>query len=200
VDRLKNNMDLLDVLKPLLLMETEENVQEQDLNVQEEEVLETSDELEEEEDSTDWKAKAEKADELANNYKIRAEKAERLAKSAKIEPVKKQPSKADGELSTKDIYALMEAKVAEQDIDKVQEIAKLKAISVSAALKLSLTKQILSDEIEQRSTASAANVGGSKRGSGKVPDDVLLANASKGNLPDNDADLERLIKLRKGIK
>ena len=183
-------------------METEEKyVPQEDSNLEEEEVLETSnEELEEEEDTTDWKAKAEKEAELAKNYKIRAEKAERLAKSEKISEPKAKPSKADGELSTKDIYALMEAKVAEEDIDKVQEIAKLKGISVSEALKLSLTKQILSDEIEQRNTASAANVGGSKRGSGKVPDDVLLANASKGNLPENDADLERLIKLRKGIK
>ena len=193
-------MDLLDVLKPLLLMETEENVQAQDLNEQEEEVLETSNEvLEEEEDTTDWKAKALKSEELANNQKIRAEKAEKLAKSVKTAPVSKEPSKADGELSTKDIYALMEAKVPEGDIEKVQDIAKLKGVSVSEALKLPLTKQILADESEQRNTASAANVGSSKRGSSKVSDSSLVSEADKGNMPENDADLERLWKLRKGI-
>lgn len=184
-------------------MENEENVQEQDSNVQEEEVLETSNEevVEQEDDESldEYKARLAKSEELANNYKIRAEKAERLAKSAKTSETKK-PSPTAGELSTKDIYALMEAKVPEMDIEKVQEIAKLKGVSISEAIKLPLTKQILADEVEQRQTASAANVGGSKRGSGKVPDDVLLNNASKGNLPDNDDDLERLIKLRKGIK
>lgn len=178
-------------------METEENVQEQDLNVQEEEALETLEETEEEEDTTDWKAEAGKARVLANNQRIRAEKAEKLAKTVKVNV---QPQKVSGDLSTKDIYALMEAKVPEADIEKVQDIAKLKGISVSEALKLSLTKQILADEGEQRITASAANVGSSKRGSGKVSDSSLTSEAEKGNMPENDADLERLWKLRKGIQ
>ena len=182
-------------------METEENVQEQDSNVQEEADLDTANEeiVEDDSDTDELTEKLAKAEELAGNYKIRAEKAEKLAKSAKTAPASKSAPKA-GELSTKDIYALMEAKVPEADIESVQEIAKLKGISVSEALKLSLTKQILSDEVEQRQTASAANVGGSKRGSGKIPDDVLLSSASKGNLPESDSDLARLIKLQRGIK
>lgn len=179
-------------------MENEENVLEQDSNVQEEVVLETTYD-EEVNSNNDYAEKLAKAEELANNYKIRAEKAEKLAKSTKTEPTPK-PSPKAGELSTKDIYALMEAKVPEQDIDKVQEIATLKGISVSEAIKLSLTKQILSDEAEQRVTAAASNVGSSKRGSGKIPDDVLLANALKGNLPENEADLERLIRAQRGYK
>jgi len=194
-------MDLLDVLKPLLLMETEENVLEQDSNVQEEEVLETSEEevLEtSNEEGNDESDELAKAKELAQNYKIRAEKAEKLAKLSKVAPVSK-PAPTAGELSTKDIYSLMEAKVPEGDIEKVQDIAKLKGISVSEALKLPLTKQILADENEQRQTASAANVGGSKRGSAKVSDGSLVSEADKGNMPENDADLDRLWKLRKGI-
>lgn len=176
-------------------METEEKtVDEETLKPQEEEVLETSDEKEEEkEDSTDWKAKAEKAEELAKNQKIRAEKAEKLAKSVKTKVEKKQSSTADGdELSPKDMYVLMGAKVPEEDIDKVQEIAKLKGISISEALKLPLTKQILSDENEQRETAAAANVGGSKRSSGQITKEALLANAEKGELPESEEDVQRL--------
>lgn len=180
-------------------MENEENVLEQDSNVQEEEVLETSYEEEVDDSNNDFAEKLAKAEELANNYKIRAEKAEKLAKSVKTSEAPK-PSPKAGELSTKDIYALMEAKVPEMDIEKVQEIATLKGISVSEAIKLPLTKQILSDENEQRIIAAASNVGSSKRGSGRIPDDVLLANAEKGNIPDNDADLERLIRARKGYK
>ena len=167
----------------------------EDLNQQEEVVLETTNE----EDSSELEDKLAKAEELANNYKIRAEKAEKLAKSVKIEPVSK-PSLKAGDISTKDIYALMEAKVPEQDIEKVQEIATLKGISVSEALKLSLTKQILSDEVEQRNTASASNVGGSKRGSSKISDEVLLEKAQKGELPSSDEDLMRLARIRKGLK
>ncbi len=161
----------------------------------EEVALETTDE----EDSSELESRLAKAEELANNYKIRAEKAEKLAKSVKTsEPTK--PSPKAGELSTKDIYALMEAKVPELDIEKVQEIATLKGITVSDALKLPLTKQILSDEVEQRTTASAANVGSSKRGSSRISDEVLLSKAQKGELPDSVEDLMRLAKIRKGYK
>ncbi len=181
-------------------MENEENVLEQDSNVQEEEVLETSnDGGNDEQDSTDWKAKADKAEELANNYKIRAEKAEKLAKTVKSGETPK-PSPTAGDITTKDLYALMEAKVPEEDIDEVARYAKFQGISIVEALKSNVVKTILSDKNEQRVTASAANISSSKRSSGKTPDDVLLQKASKGELPENDADLERLIKLRKGIK
>lgn len=177
-----------------------ENDQVEVSNQQEEEVLETSNETEEkEEDSTDWKAKALKAEELANNQRIRAEKAEKLAKSLKTETISK-PSPTAGDLNTKDLYALIDAKVPEEDIEDVREYAKLKNISISEALKANVVKTILSDKAEQRITASAANVGGAKRSSGKTPDDVLLSKSYKGELPENDADLERLIKLRKQIK
>jgi len=180
----------------------ENNVQDENSNYQEEEVLETSNEEsnEGENDSDELAQRLEKAETLANNYKIRAEKAERLARSVRTETTTKQTPTAGGELSSKDIYALMGANVPEQDIEKVQEIAKLKGISVSEAIKLPLTKQILSDELEQRNTANASNTGSSKRGSGKVSDEILLANASKGTLPGNDADLQRLINARHGYK
>ena len=133
----------------------------------------------------------------------RMKQAEQEAKELKIKLSKtsvETPKKVSSELSTKDIYALMEAKVPEQDIDKVQEIAKLKGISVSEAIKLPLTKQILSDEAEQRQTASASNVGSSRRSSTKISDEVLLEKAQKGEMPENETDFERLFNARKGIK
>ena len=169
-------------------------------NTAEEEVLETSNE---ESNNTDELAeRLAKAEELANNYKIRAEKAERLAKAPKLDaqPTPKQTPTAGNDITTKDLYALMEAKVAEEDIEEVKEYASLKKISIAEALKTNIVKTILSDKAEQRQTAIAANVGSSKRGTGKVSDDALLAKAAKGELPENDADLERLIVLRKGYK
>jgi hypothetical protein len=180
-------------------MENEEIVQAQDSTVREEVVLETTNEEGGVENSNELAERLAKAEELANNYKIRAEKAEKLAKSVKTETTSK-PSPTAGELSTKDLYALMEAKVPEQDVEKVQEIAKLKGISVAEAIKLPLTKQILSDEAEQRNSASAANVGASKRSSNKITDEILLAKAQKGELPTSDEDLMRLARIRKGYK
>lgn len=175
----------------------EENVQAENSNQQEEVVLESTNE----ESSAELAARLAKAEELANNYKVRAEKAERLAKASKEVPQVQQqaPNKA-GEISTKDLYALMEARVPQEDISEVQEYAQLKGISISEALKATVVKSILNEKAEQRTVASATNVGATKRGSGKVSDETLISKAAKGELPDNDDDMIRLIKARKGLK
>lgn len=168
-------------------------------NTAEEEVLETS--YEEGEETNELAERLAKAEELAENYKIRAEKAERLAKASKTEaPTTPKQTPSTGELTTKDLYALIDAKVPEADIEEVREYAQLKQITIAEALKSNVVATILKDNQEKRSIASATNVGSSKRGTGKTSDDVLLAKAAKGELPDNDADMERVIKLRLGIK
>jgi hypothetical protein len=63
-----------------------------------------------------------------------------------------------------------------------------------------MIKSILAEKKEQREVANTANVGGSKRGSGRVSDEVLLAKAEKGELPESAEDIQRLYKIRKGIK
>ncbi len=174
----------------------EENVQAENSNQQEEVVLETTSE----ESSSELEARLAKAEELANNYKVRAEKAERLAKASKEVPQVQQQAPKAGEISTKDLYALMEARVPQEDISEVQEYAQLKGISISEALKATVVKSILNEKAEQRTVASATNVGATKRGSGKVSDETLISKAAKGELPDNDEDMIRLIKARKGLK
>lgn len=182
-------------------MENEENVQEQDSKVQEEEVLETSndDSNEESESIEDLKARLAKAEELANNQKIRAEKAEKLAKLNKEQP-KAETKIYEGDLTAKDTIAIIEAKVPSQDIDDVVEYAKFKKISIQEALNSNVVKTMLAEKVEMRNTASAANVGSSKRTASKVSDEVLLAKAQKGEFPDNDADLQRLINIKGGYK
>lgn len=172
-------------------------------NEQEEEVLETSNEgqvnneQEEGESIEEYKARLAKAEEIANNYKVRAEKAEKLAKVVKTE-VKKE-AKSDN-MSTKDLYALMEAKVPQDDVDDVVEYAKFKGISVADALKTSFVKTALSDKAEQRRIAEATNVGSTRRGSVKATGDVLISKAQKGELPESEDDMIALIKARKGLK
>lgn len=169
-------------------------------NSQEEEVLETSSEVEEQEadeSDDDYQARITKAEELARNYKIRAEKAERQLKSKGSTGEKAETT---SELSSKDMFALFKANISEEDIEQVQKFAKMEGLTVAEAVKTDELQAILRLKAEKRQTASVANVGNSKRGSGKVSDEALMAKAQKGEIPDSDEDLERLILARLGKK
>jgi hypothetical protein len=95
--------------------------------------------------------KSEKNEELAKNFKVRAEKVEEELKKLKPETKKSD----DNSLSTKDFYALTNAKVPEEDIDEVIEYSKFKGISVAEALKLPTMKTVLYEKSETRRTAQA---------------------------------------------
>ena len=143
------------------------------------------------------RAKLSKAEELSKNYKIRAEKAEKAERASK-ESTKKESSSEN--ISQKDLFALINNKVNEDDISEVADFAKLKGISISDALKTSTVKAILNEKEEQRNTANATNTGPVRRNSSKATDEALIDKAKKGDMPDSDADIDRLIKARKGIK
>ncbi len=141
-------------------------------------------------DAVDWKSEAQKAKELAENYKVRAEKAEKAAKSVKSVEA---PVQKTGELSPKDMLAVVNAKVAEEDLDEVVDYAKFKGISVTEALKTSAIKATLAERSEQRNTAVATNTGTARRGSTQMTGEALLSNAAAGKLPESDSEIERLI-------
>ncbi len=180
-------------------------------NKQEDTDLDTENENEGEETIETVKAKlAEeearriKAEEIAENQRIRAEKAEKKAKetggnSGDGKSEKKQSSKAD-DISSKDLYVLMDAKVPQEDIEDVLEYSKLKNISIADALKSNVIKTILSDKAEARRVAEATNTGITRHGTSKPSDDVLLSKASQGELPDDEAEIRRLNNLRWGKK
>lgn len=110
--------------------------------------------------------------------------------ATKEAPVAKpQVTKTEGDLSAKDIYSLIEAKVPQDDIDEVVKYAKFANISLGEALKSNIVKNILADKAEGRKVADATNTGTVKRGSSKISDEALLAKASKGDLPDDPMDL-----------
>lgn len=160
----------------------------------EEPIVEETVELEEEEEVVS-KSEYEKLKEIAENQRIRAEKAEKKLKVS--EPEKPKETQ---DLSTKDVLVLVQANVPSDDIDEVVEYARFKNIPVSEALKSPTVKAILADRKENRTVAEASNTGTVRRGSSKISDDALLSKASKGELPDSDEDLRRLIRLQKGIK
>lgn len=177
----------------------ENNVLDQNSNESEEVVLEATEETapeENAEEAIDWKAKALKAEEVANNQRIRAEKAERLNKVSKTEAPKAQTVS----LSNKDFLALVNAKINEEDIGEVEDFAKYKGISIADALKSSALKSLLRDKEESRRVANASNTGKTRQGSSKVSEDILISKAQKGELPDSDDDIIRMIKARKGLK
>ena len=97
------------------------------------------------------------------------------------------------QLSTIDTIAIMKADIDTDDIPKVVEMAKLKGVTVAEALKSKSVQAILQESKEERLTANATNVASSRRSSSRVSDETLIERAKKGIMPDNDADLERLI-------
>lgn len=176
----------------------------------EEEIIIADDATQEEKDEASKKL-------IESNKRLyaRAKKAEgfvqdkdgKWTKSVKTEtPPEKKEENQNGTvqnsntLSTTDLYAIMNAKVPEEDVDDVQEYARFKKISVKEALGSDFVKQLLSDKAEKRTTANAAHTGNARRTTGKSSDESLLAKAQEGELPESEEDMMRLIKARKGIK
>ena len=169
-------------------------IEEEEVPALEEEELELdlSEEIEEEETVEDVKARLAKAEELANNYKTRAEKAEARTKD-------KPKVEKTTDLSTSDLYALMKADVAEEDIADVAEVAKLRKISIGEALKTPIVKSLLAEKAEERSTAEATSTSTARRTTSTLSPEVVLKKAQSGDMPDSDAGLEALFKARKGL-
>ena len=135
---------------------------------------------------------AEKAKELAENYKIRAEKAEKASKNGNSEGEKTPKNKGNEELSARDILALTNANIADEDIDVVLDYAKFKKISVVEALKSSVVKATLAENEEHRKTAAATNIGTGRRGVQQKSESSLLSEFKSGKVPETDDEMERL--------
>jgi len=101
------------------------------------------------------------------------------------ETAKEVKTESNSTLSTKDLYALMENKVSEEDIDEVTEYAQLKKVSIAEVLKSSAVKALLKEKSEMRNVALATNTGIARRSSSKISDEDMVANANKGNLPED---------------
>ena len=138
-----------------------------------------------------------KRGEISENQRIRAEKAEDELKELKKPGVKPDekvvpPNK---DLSQTDLIVLIKADVTEEeDIQEVVDFAKLKGISVAEALKSSVIRTVLSEKKEERQTAEATATG-NKRGGTTAPSakELLQRAQSKGELPEKDEDMRKLI-------
>ncbi len=130
----------------------------------------------------DKASKLTKAEEIAENQRIRAEKAEGKLKN---KPAAGDTAKNEAELSPKDTIALIGAKVTDpEDIDEVIEYAQFKKISIADALKSNVIKTSLAEKEEKRKTAEATSTGNQRRSNTKIDGPTLVANLSKGIIPE----------------
>jgi len=97
------------------------------------------------------------------------------------------------ELSSKDLYALMSNKVPEEDVDDVIKAAKALDMPIIEALNSNIVKTILSDSKEKRNSADVANTSNTRMGPTPLSDEALIANAEKGDIPDDQESIDRLI-------
>ena len=171
-------------------MFNEDMVEDETLDIQNEEDTFTEEETTEDEEESvdDLKSRITKLEEEKENQKKRAEKAEQKNK------VTKQPN--EGTLSAKDLIALAKADIADEDFDEVLEYAKFKKVSIADALNSSVIKATLAEKTELRKSAGAVNTGAGRRAGVNISDEKLYADSKLGILPDSDADMERLAKLR----
>lgn len=117
----------------------------------------------------------------------------------KTTQVQSKPNKSESsdQISSQDLYVLIEAKVPKEDISEVIDYSKLKGISVEEALKSNVVKSILSERGEERTTANATSTGPTRRGSTKVSAGELLKKASEtGEVPESDEDMGNLVEAR----
>ncbi len=162
--------------------DTEDEVIEVEESQDNDEVVEVETEQEEEVEQIDWEARAKKA-----------EQAIIKAKAKHSDTPKNQSG-----LSTFDMLALQKANIeTEEDLDEVTDYANYKKISVAEALKSTFLKATLAEKAEQRTSAMAVNTGtGRRAASGVISDERLLADSSKGILPDSEEDIARLTRLK----
>lgn len=144
----------------------------------------------------------EQIEELEKKIKtLEVQKKQWREKALKAQPQQETKKQKEGDLSSKDLYALMQAKVHEDDIDDVLKVAKLEGVSVAEALKLDLTQTILAKKSEYRRTAEVTNTGAAKKGTQKVSTDTLIKNLSKGEVPEKGStEAEELFWARRGGK
>lgn len=120
---------------------------------------------------------------IGQKIKVRNERDELQKKVAP--PIPPKDDKKENEISPKDVYTLIDAKVHREDISDVQDYAKLKNITIDEALKSSTVKAILADKTEARRVADATNTAPARRSVATPTDESILSDASSGKLPED---------------
>lgn len=170
-------------------------------NVEEEEFQEeeSNDEDVEETDESEDDSQDEEEDNLSEEVKARIAKLEKENKTLKFQKAKlrdkPRETKTQEGLSTEDLIAIARSNVHDDDISLITKYAEFAKVSIREALKDSVLQGIIEKNESKRKSGNATNMGSSKRGQVKVSEETLIANAKKGEMPD-EKDLDRLIASR----
>lgn len=138
------------------------------------------------------------------NATLKAQKDHWKEKANKPKPESKEEKAEEKvvfspQLSEVDLLALMKADVLPEHIDTVKKWAKFNETSVADALKDKFLLGKLAEMKEEQVSAQVSNTR-STRTVSKVTDETIMENASKGKLPESDADIERLTEARMNAK
>lgn len=164
--------------------------QEKENNEEEVEAEETEpQEVEEVEDDRDKRIEELEAD-LAN-----AKKEKRQVKRAL-----NKKSEVSSDLSSEDIFALVEAKTSKEDIQEVVKYSKLLGKSIADSLEDPTVQAILKTKSEYRATAKATNETSARASSKNVSTEEILEKASKGDFPEKGSpEAEKLFRARRAL-
>jgi hypothetical protein len=148
-------------------------------------------------------AKAPEFFQISRDQKIRAEKAEQELKEGKGNGDKKDddvpPTQA---LSTADLYALMNAKVEQEDVEEVQKAAKLMNKSIAEVLQEPTVIGIIKERVEKRNSARAAEKDKNNGGGGQGPteSDILERSRKGERFEPGSREAEILYRAKRNIK
>lgn len=130
----------------------------------------------------------------------KAEEDARLAKAKLAEQKPEDKTDTEKSLSVKDLIALTNAKIHEEDVGIVEEYARFAKISFADALKTSVVKTLISEKEEARRTANATNVSNSRRSTSRPSNESIIAKARAGEKIDDPELLAEAIMAEKIAK
>jgi len=168
-------------------------------------VLETTDTAEEQKhetaDESEQESDAPQTDEEKEQLRREVEELRKKNSQLYERAKKKEAQESPSGMSLRDVLALKDADVSADDLEDVQEYAAFKKISIAEALKSPTLKTILGQKAEERKTALAtATKGGAKAISKTTGEDLLRRAETTGELPSDDASLQKLIEARREKK
>lgn len=108
-----------------------------------------------------------------------------------------QAKQEQKDMSSKDLYSLMEHKVPSKHIDEVVKASKILGKSIQETLEDGFVQARLKTLSEEDQTANATNTGGSKRTTAKITDEQLVQRYMEGKDVDPEALAQARMNLRK---
>lgn len=178
----KNDKNQEDVLDKDIEEVLDEDV---DVDVDVDEDLEEDEDIDEdiEDDDVEEDDRDKKIAELKKKNGILNRKLTKANKGTVKKKVSKKAAESN-ELSSKDMFSIINAKIGENDIDEVIKASKLLGLSIKDTLQDDTLKAIIAKRVEFRKTSKAANKGAARASGKKLSDHQLLENANKGVLPE----------------